>query len=401
MTIITDTKKIKEIIDGGAEEIINKESLEKRLKSGKRLTVKLGADPTAPDLHLGHSICLKKMKEFQGLGHRIVFIIGDFTARIGDPSGKIKTRPALSEKDIQKNTDTYFKQVGKVLDIKKVEVRKNSEWLSKINLAEFLKLASNFTVARILERDDFKKRMDAKQEISFHEIIYPILQAYDSFVIKADVELGGSDQRFNFLTARDFQQKMGQIPQDIVLLPILLGIDGKQKMSKSLGNYIGVIESPKEQFGKIMSIPDSLILHYFDFCTDASREEMEEIKKDFENPQKNPRDLKARLAREIVSIYHGSKKAEEAEKEFDKIFRDKQASESNYELIEESGGTIQKTILNATDLTGSEIRRLIEQGGLKIFSEESQKFITLKDWERMPNKGDKYKVGKRRFLKIK
>ncbi len=401
MTIITDTKKIKEIIGGGAEEIINKESLEKRLKSGKRLTVKLGADPTAPDLHLGHSICLKKMKEFQELGHRIVFIIGDFTARIGDPSGKIKTRPALSEKDIRKNTDTYFKQVGKVLDIKKVEVRKNSEWLSKINLAEFLKLASNFTVARILERDDFKKRMDANQEISFHEIIYPILQAYDSFIIKADVELGGSDQRFNFLTARDFQQKMGQTPQDIVLLPILLGIDGKQKMSKSLGNYIGVIESPKEQFGKIMSIPDSLILHYFDFCTDASREEMEEIKKDFENPQKNPRDLKARLAREIVSIYHGSKKAEEAEKEFDKIFRDKQASESNYELIEESGGTIQKTILNATDLTGSEIRRLIEQGGLKIFSEESQKFITLKDWERMQNKGDKYKVGKRRFLKIK
>lgn len=401
MTIITDTKKIKEIIDGGAEEIINKESLEKRLKSGKRLTVKLGADPTAPDLHLGHSICLKKMKEFQELGHRIVFIIGDFTARIGDPSGKIKTRPALSEKDIRKNTDTYFKQVGKVLDIKKVEVRKNSEWLSKINLAEFLKLASNFTVARILERDDFKKRIDANQEISFHEIIYPILQAYDSFIIEADVELGGSDQRFNFLTARDFQQKMGQTPQDIVLLPILLGIDGKQKMSKSLGNYIGVIESPKEQFGKIMSIPDSLILHYFDFCTDASKEEMEEIKKDFENPQKNPRDLKARLAREIVSIYHGSKKAEEAEKEFDKIFRDKQASESNYELIEESGGTIQKTILNATDLTGSEIRRLIEQGGLKIFSEESQRFITLKDWERMPNKGDKYKVGKRRFLKIK
>ena len=393
------SKKIRQILESETEEIIEKESLEKRLKSGKKLTIKLGADPTAPDLHLGHSICLKKMKEFQDLGHRIVFIVGDFTAKIGDPSGKTKTRPPLSDEEIKKNTKTYFEQVGKILDVKKIEVRKNSEWFSKMGLADFLKLASNFTVARILERDDFQKRMESKKEIAFHEVVYPLLQSYDSFIIGADVELGGSDQRFNILTARDFQQKMGQTPQDVILLPILLGLDGEKKMSKSLGNYIGITEAPKEQYGKIMSIADSLIIHYFDLCTDVSKEELEIIKKDFNDPQKNPRDLKARLAREIVSIYHGVKKAEEAENEFNKIFRDKQINENDY-APGKSGGTVQEMVLREFGPTGAASRRLIEQGGLKILSEEDQEFKAVKDWKRVPQKGEKYKIGKKKFIKI-
>lgn len=399
MTNEDRAKKIKQILENETEEIIDKKSLEGRLNSGKKLTIKLGADPTAPDLHLGHSICLKKMKEFQDLGHRIVFIIGDFTAKIGDPSGKIKTRPPLSDEEIKKNTKTYLGQVGKILNIKKIEVRKNSEWFSKMNLADFLKIASNFTVARILERDDFQKRMESKKEISFHEIIYPLLQAYDSFIIGADVEIGGSDQRFNILTARDFQQKMGQIPQDVILLPILLGLDGEKKMSKSLGNYIGITESPKEQFGKIMSIPDSLIIHYFDLCTDVSKEKLEDIKKDFNDSQKNPRDLKARLAREIVSDYYGFKKAEEAENEFNKIFRDKQIDEKDYE-IKPRGKDLLDTVSSVGGATRSEYRRLIEQGGVKIFSEKENEFIPAKDWKTVVKKGEKIKIGKKKFIKI-
>lgn len=404
MNINTNPDKIKEIFQGGMEEIIEKGNLEKKLKSGKRLTIKLGADPTAPDLHLGHSVCLKKLKEFQDLGHKIVFIIGDFTVKIGDPSGRIKARPFLSEEEIKRNTETYFSQAGKILDIKSIETRRNSEWLSKIDLAEFLKIASNFTVARILERDDFKKRMGLNQEIGFHEIIYPILQAYDSFVLEADVEIGGSDQRFNLLCARDFQQKMGQPPQDIVILPLLLGLDGKQKMSKSLGNYIGIAEKPEEQYGKIMSISDSLILHYFELCTSLSSGEMQKIKKEFGGSKTNPRDIKARLAKEIVEIYHGEEKADLAEKEFISVFK---RGETPRDI---EGAKITEKSLNILDLlvklklsvSKAEARRLVEQGGVQIKIKSQNSKIKITNWDEKIKieKGMIIQVGKRRFIKI-
>ncbi len=402
MSISINSEKIKEIFQGRMEEIIERGSLEKKLKSGKRLTIKLGADPTAPDLHLGHSVCLKKLREFQDLGHKIVFIVGDFTVKIGDPSGRTKARPFLSEEEIKRNTETYFSQVEKILDIKSVEIRRNSEWFSKINLAEFLALASNFTVARILERDDFKKRMELKQEIGFHEIIYPILQAYDSFVLGADVEIGGSDQRFNLLCARDFQQKMGQAPQDVVILPLLLGLDGKQKMSKSFGNYIGIAEKPEEQYGKIMSIPDSLILHYFELGTNLSLDELQKIKKEFGSPKTNPKDFKARLAREIVKIYHGEEKADSAEKEFIRVFQ-KGETPQNVE-----GAKIAEKSLNILDLlvklklsaSKAEARRLVEQGGVKI--QIGNQKIKINDWAREVKieKGMIIQTGKRHFVKI-
>lgn len=413
MTINTDQKKISGILGQKEAEIIDRKSLETKLKSGKRLIIKLGADPTAPDLHLGHSICLKKMKDFQELGHKIVFIIGDFTAKIGDPSGKAKTRPALSDGEIEKNTKTYLSQVGKILDVKKIEVRKNSEWFSKVNLADFLKIAANFTVARILERDDFQKRMGEGQEIAFHEIIYPILQAYDSFIIKADVEFGGTDQRFNILAGRDFQQKMGQIPQDVILLPLLLGLDGKKKMSKSLGNYIGVTESPKDQYGKIMSIPDSLILHYFDLCTDVSAEDMEKIRKEFEDPQINPRDLKARLAKEIVSIYHGEKKADEAEKEFDRVVREKQPQRSDcvLKVFAAEKVSVNDTIsalVNDIDQlkqaypSKTKQNKLIKEGGFRVFSKNDNKFNSIKDGsvELETKEEPMLKIGKKTYIII-
>lgn len=427
MVINTDSKKInpvknrisngvKEILSRGAEEIIEKESLEKKLKSGKKLTVKFGADPTAPDLHLGHSVCLRKLKEFQNLGHKIVFIIGDFTAKIGDPSARTKARPPLSEKEIQKNTKTYFEQVGKILNIKKIEIKRNSQWFSKINLEKFLGLAGKFTVARILERDDFKKRMEAGREIGFHEIIYPILQAYDSWVLRSDVEIGGSDQRFNLLVARDFQQKMGQNPQDIIILPLLLGLEGRQKMSKSLGNYIGITEKPESQYGKIMSISDSLLLHYFELCTGLSSEELEQVKKDFKNPKINPRDLKARLAREIATIYWGREEAKRSEREFNRVFKEKEIPKDIkiFRLEDKNLNILDLLIKLKFAPSRSAARTLVEQGAVRLisnissrggfaFGEKNKKLKrTIKDWkeEVKIEKGMVAQVGKRKFIRI-
>jgi len=253
-------EKIKNLLSRGAVNIIEKDSLEKKLNSGKKLRIKFGADPTAADLHLGHMVCLKKLKEFQDLGHQIIFIIGDYTAKIGDPSGRNKTRPSLSDAEIKKNTKTYLDQVGKILDIKKIKIYKNSQWFSKMSLADILNLSSKFTVAQILERDDFEKRIKNKVEIYYHETIYPMMQAYDSVMVMSDVEVGGNDQIFNMLAGRELQKKMGQEPQDILTMPLLIGLDGKEKMSKSFGNYIGIAESSNEQFGKIMSLPDNLII---------------------------------------------------------------------------------------------------------------------------------------------
>lgn len=387
----------KEVLERGVEGIISKDSLLKKINSGKKLRIKFGADPTASDLHLGHSVCLRKLKEFQDLGHQIVFIIGDFTSKIGDPSGKSKTRPQLSNEEIEKNTKTYLEQVGKILDLKKIEIYRNSQWFGKMNLEDILKLTAKFTVARILERDDFSKRIKAGVEIGLHEILYPVMQAYDSIMVKADVEIGGSDQIFNILAGRDLQRKMNEAEQDIITMPLLIGLDGKEKMSKSLGNYIGIAESPQEQFGKIMSIPDSLIINYFKLITNVPLSEINEIEKEMKRGA-NPRGFKARLAREVVAIYHDKKFAIEAEKEFDKIFKEKkQPSEipvvklknKNYKLID---------LLVEVKIAKSktEARRMIEQGGIKL--DEKVK----KDWqEKIEIKnGMVVQAGKRKFIKL-
>ncbi|TSC95453.1 MAG: tyrosyl-tRNA synthetase [Parcubacteria group bacterium Athens1014_10] len=389
--------KNKELLERGMIGIISKESLEKKLNSGKKLRIKYGADPTAPDLHLGHSVCLKKLKEFQNLGHQIVFIIGDFTAKIGDPSGKSKTRPMLSDAEIEKNTKTYFQQVGKILDLKKIEIHRNSEWFKKMNLKEILNLMSDFTVARILERDDFTKRLKAGEEISLHEILYPVMQAYDSIILKADVEIGGNDQIFNMLAGRDLQRKMNQPEQDIITLPLLIGLDGKEKMSKGLGNYVGVAEAPQEQFGKIMSIPDHLIIDYFKLTTNISLKEINQMEKEMRNGA-NPRGFKAMLAREIITLYHNKKSALIAEKEFDHIFKEKKQpsdipaiklKNKNYKIID---------LLTETKLVKSkgEARRLIEQGGVKIDNK------LIKDWQKeiKIKQGMIVQIGKRKFVKI-
>src|SRR3989338_3820894 len=292
-----------EILTSFVEEVIEKDSLEKKLKPGRKLVVKFGADQTAPDLHLGHALVLRKLKEFQDLGHKAVFIIGDYTARIGDPSGRTKTRPPLSEEEIKKNSKTYFDQAGKIIDIKKAEIRYNSEWFSKMSLEEFIKISSHFSMQRIMDREDFKKRILVGEEVAYSETIYQIMQAYDSVAIKADVELGGGDQRLNLLAGRELQKKMGLPEQDLVIMPLLLGTDGKEKMSKSLGNYIAINDSADEIFGKIMSVPDSLIIHYYEFAAFSDKGEIEAAEKRLE--KENPRDVKFDLAEKITSLYKG------------------------------------------------------------------------------------------------
>lgn len=321
--IITDNNKIKELLTRGVEEIIVQKELEEKLKSGKQLRIKWGVDPSRPDIHLGHTVVLKKLKELQNMGHQVIFLIGDFTGMIGDPSGKSKTRPTLSKEEVLNNAKTYFDQVGKILDMKKTEIRYNSEWYSHMAMEDILKLASKFTIARILERDEFSKRFKGGVDIAVSEFIYPMMQAYDSIMLKADVEIGATDQKFNMLAGRELAKKMGEPTQNVLMTPLLVGLDGAQKMSKSLDNYIGLNESANSMFGKIMSIPDSLILNYFTLLTDTSEKDLEKIKKDLENPELNPRDIKVLLAKRIVTTYHSAAEAEKAEEEFNKIFRDK------------------------------------------------------------------------------
>ena len=406
--------KIKTLLTRNTEEVIIKTDLERKLNSGKKLRIKLGCDPSRPDLHLGHSIVLRKLKEFQDLGHQVVFIIGDYTGMIGDPSGKSKTRPALSRKEVKKNSESYFEQVGKILDLKKTEIRYNSEWFSKLNFEDILKLLSKFTVARILERDDFSKRLKNGIDIAVSEMLYPVMQAYDSIMIKADVEIGGTDQKFNMLAGRDLQRKMNLPEQNVLTTPLLVGLDGKEKMSKSLDNYISITEKPNSMFGKIMSISDEMIFYYFKLLTNISENELQQIKIDLKDPSKNPRDLKVKLAKNIIEIYHNKKSAEKAEEEFNKIFRDKQKPTNikKYILKVESGKfkakgslvdlTLKKQLINLLveiELASSksEARRLIKQGGVKIDD------IVQKDFEKKIEikNGMIVQAGKRRFVEIK
>jgi len=398
MKINTDPKKIKEVLTRGVEEVIEKESLIKKLQSGKKLRIKYGADPSAPDLHLGHSACLLKLKEFQDLGHQIIFIVGDFTAMIGDPSKRLKTRPSLSKKEVEKNAKTYFKQVGGILDINKIKILRNSKWFSKMDLRGLLKLASKFMVARILERDDFSQRLKKGINIGAHEIIYPLMQAYDSVMVRADIELGGSDQKFNMLAGRNLQKKIDQAQQDLVIIPLLVGIDGQRKMSKSLGNYIGITEKPEEQYGKIMSIPDKLILDYFKLTTRVPLKEIKKMREGLKKKKVNPRDLKARLAREIVGICYGKRIAEKVEEEFNRIFKEKKLPSKIPSIrIKEKYLNI-LSLLVKTKLASSraEAKRLVLQKGVRVDSRiegDWQKVIEVKS-------GKVLQVGKRKFVKI-
>lgn len=390
----TQEEKISSLLTRNVEEIIEKDHLEKALRAGKKLRVKFGIDPTSPDLHLGHAVILNKLKEFQDAGHIIVLIIGDFTARIGDPSGRSETRKTLGEKEIKENMKQYLAQAGKILDIKKVEIAYNSSWFAKEGIDQFVQLAMAGTFQQVLRRADFKKRIDADQDITFLELLYPLFQGYDSVKIKADVEVGGTDQKFNLLMGRRVQRHFGVAEQDIITFPLLEGLDGVKKMSKSFGNYIGLTEQPEDMFGKIMSIPDSLIEKYFLLCTALSENEITSLKKTL-----GPKDLKKRLGFEVVKKYHNEKAAREAQENFEKIFSKKEIPEDLPKL------KIKETELSALDLVVSsgilksrgEARRLIEQGGFEYDGrtiKDAQAMLAIKN-------GAVLRVGKKHFFRIK
>ncbi|HSD12383.1 MAG TPA: tyrosine--tRNA ligase, partial [Patescibacteria group bacterium] len=321
MTVSTDKKKIDQLLTRRVAEVVVASSLREKLASGRKLRVKLGVDPTAPDLHLGHTVPLKKLREFQEMGHQVVFIIGDYTSKIGDPTGKSKTRPMLTDEQVKANAKTYLDQVGKILDLKKTEVRWNSEWFTKMDFNDVVTLAAKFTVARMIERDDFANRLKEGSEVHMHELMYPMMQEYDSIMVEADIEIGSTDQKFNILAGRDLQRKMGRPEQDCMFLgPILVGTDGVEKMSKSLGNYIGVSDAPEQMFGKIMSIPDAALWDYWTLATDASSDEIAEMREACEKKKMNPRDAKVSLAKAIITMYHSAKDADAAEEHFTKVF---------------------------------------------------------------------------------
>lgn len=384
------------LLEKGVEEIIEKEHLEERLIKGEKLRVKLGIDPTAKDLHLGHTVVLRKLKQFQDEGHKAVFIIGDFTATIGDPSGRSELRPSLSQKQIKENMKNYLSEAGKVIDIKKTEVRYNSEWY-KDKKADFLmELSSKFTVARLLERDDFQKRLKQDVEISILEIMYPILQGYDSLEVKADVELGGTDQKFNLLMGRKVQKKFGQPEQDIITIPLIEGLDGVKKMSKSSGNYIGLSDEPTDMFGKVMSVPDGLMVKYFTLLTDVSQEDIELLKKDRLDPsfaKIPPKEWKERLAFELVKMYHGGKEAQKAQEEWERVFSKGELPSIMEEVV---GGKLKDIVEVSGSVSSTQAKILIDQGAVSVNGE------VVKEWRREVSKsGDVVQIGPKKFLKIK
>lgn len=385
------------VIKKGTLEIINENELVEKLKKGRPLRVKLGVDPTSPDIHLGHTVVLNKLRDFQILGHHIILIIGSGTAVIGDPSGRDKTRSFLTIDEIEKNAKYYSEQAFKILDKEKTEIRFNGDWLLPLNLKDIVSLCSHFTVARILERDDFFNRYKSGNPIYLHELLYPVMQAYDSIVIDADVELGGSDQKFNLLCGRELQKELGKEEQIAILMPILRGIDGEKRMGKSLGNYIGINEPPKEMFGKIMRIPDHLIIEYFELLTNLPPEEIEEYKRKMETGD-NPMKYKLRLAKEIVARYHSKKDADREEEEFIRVFSKKEIPEEietffvDVDKIDLLDFLKEKNIISSK----SEGRRIFEQGGIYVNGERytDPSFILNIDKETI------IKVGKRKFLKV-
>ena len=388
------------IITKGVDSIVNEEDLRKKLeksiKENKPLTIKLGLDPSAPDIHLGPAVVLRKIKQMQDLGHKAVIVIGDFTGRIGDPTGKSKGRKALSSEEVLKNAQTYKEQIFKVLDEKKTEVKFNSEWLSKLNFEDVIKLASTTTVARILERDDFQKRYKNKVSIGLHEFFYPLMQAYDSVALHADIELGGTDQTFNVLMGRSLQKTMNQEEQIALFMPILEGTDGVEKMSKSLGNYIGINEEANVMFKKVMEIPDSLIIKYFNLATDEHPDKIEEVKKQLKEG-KNPRDIKFELAKIITSLYHSKDELNEAIKFYNEAFVKKGIPEEIPEILVSDNNLlniISEIVKNGFVTSGSEFRRLVKQRGVRLNGE------VLNDLNSTLSSGDVLKIGKKKFIKI-
>jgi len=423
------------LLKKGAVEIIQEEDLIRKLersrKENKPLRVKAGFDPTAPDIHLGHTVLLRKMKHFQELGHEVIFLIGDFTGLIGDPSGRSATRPAMTREEINKNAETYKQQVFKILDPEKTIIDFNSRWLGKLTSFEIIKLTSKYTVARILERDDFTKRFKAGLPISVHELLYPLMQAYDSVALQADVELGGTDQTFNLLVGREIQREYGQEPQVVLTVPLLEGLDGVEKMSKSLGNYVGINEPPEEMFGKLMSISDELMFRYYELLTDVETEQIEKWQKEAKEGQVNPRDLKAQLAKMIVTDFWGEELARKAAEEFDRIFKHKdlpsEIEEKVVELSVQSGNEVstlaervesgeaaretaqsgqQQPTVRLIDVLANlgivpsrgEAKRLIRQGGVYL---DGQRIDDLEHRLDGSKPEQILKIGKRKFYRLK
>jgi len=394
------------VIRRGAAEVIPEEELAAKLRrsitTGRPLRVKLGLDPTAPDIHLGHTVVLQKLRQFQDLGHQVCLVIGDFTGRIGDPSGKSETRKQLSEAEVLANARTYEEQVFKILDPARTEIHFNSKWLAPLDFAAVIQLSSKYTVARMLERDDFAKRFREGLPISIHEFFYPLMQGYDSVALKADVELGGTDQKFNLLVGRTLQKEYGQEPQVALMMPILEGLDGVQKMSKSLGNYVGINEPPGEMYGKLMSIPDTLMPRYFELVCPLPLEEVEAIKADLAAGA-NPRDAKMRLARSIVAAYHGEDQARQAEDEFRRVFQRRELPSEipvwavPAELAAQGKVWLPRLMtLAGLAKSTSEAKRLIQQGGVKI---DDQK-VNDPDMEIAPRPDMVIQAGRRKFVKL-
>jgi tyrosyl-tRNA synthetase len=399
-TLATLKRGVVEIIEEGEL----RQKMEAAIKNNRPLRIKYGADPSKPDLHLGHTVSLRKLRQFQDLGHTVVFIIGDFTARIGDPSGQKEMRPRLSKEEVERNALTYEKQFSKILDRSRTEVVYNSSWCEKMNFGEVLELTSRFSVARILERDDFSKRYKGGKHISLLELLYPVIQGYDSVVVKADIEIGGTDQKFNLLVGRHLQKEYGLSPQTVLTFPLLEGLDGVEKMSKSLGNYIGIDESPKDIFGKIMSIPDQLIVKYFTLLTDVPLEEINKYKAGMEKGEINPKEVKMRLGAEILKLYHPGVRPREVAEEFNRIFRDKklpseieEVSLKNSELKEGKIWAIKLLSRLGLVSTNSQARRLIEQGGVSI----NQEKIIDPEIEVAVKDGAIIRAGKKKFAKVK
>lgn len=388
------------VIESGIADLVPAADLRKKLGKGTPLRAKLGVDPTAPDLHLGHAVPLRKLRQFQDLGHTVVLIIGDFTALIGDPSGRNSTRPPLTLEQIDANAQTYIDQAFKILDPERTELRRNSEWLSKIDFEKILKLTSQFTVARILERDDFSKRYTEHRSISLHEFLYPVMQAYDSVAIDADVELGGTDQLFNLLAGRELMEKEGMEPQVCLTLPLLEGTDGVQKMSKSYGNYIGLTDVADDMFGKVMSIPDALMVKYYRLCTALPVDEVDAIEASLASDEAHPNQVKRRLAREIVTLYHDADAAVSAEEAFDRVFKSGQAPEDVPEfavVLDEE--VYLPALLHELGLvaSASDGRRMIDQGAVKVDGEQIEPRIY--NYARVRVEGRIVQVGKRRFAR--
>ncbi len=389
---------MEELLTRGVEQIIGREELEAAITNKRKLRIKFGVDPTRPDIHIGHAVGLRRLRTLQDQGHTVIFLIGDYTTKIGDPSGTSKTRPILTDQEITANVKTYLDQVGQILDVKKAEIRYNSEWLGKLSFGDLINLASKVSVAQLIERDDFKNRLASGQELSLHELLYPLMQAYDSVVLEADVEFGGNDQLFNLMAGRALQKKLGQTPQIVYCMELLVGTDGTKKMSKSLDNYVAITDAPVDMYGKIMSLPDSLIAPYYKLCTDISLLVIDELVKTLAEGA-NPRDSKASLAREIVRIYHGEVAALKAEGDWNATFRDKTGPSDDqivHHRLRQSAKSLSAVLIDLGVATSKgEARRLLEQNGVSVDG------VTVTDENFAVKGGELVQVGKRRFFKLK